>query len=77
MLCFLIEARGSLVVKALSYKKEGRGFETWWGGILNLPNLSGRTRPWGLLRTRKLMFMGNKVRPVRGADLTAIYKPIV
>jgi hypothetical protein len=42
-------ARGSLVVKALGYKPEGRGFETQWGEIINLPNPSGRTRPWGLL----------------------------
>jgi hypothetical protein len=44
-------AKCSVVVKALCYKSEGRGFETRWGEwiILNLPNLSGRTRPWGLL----------------------------
>jgi hypothetical protein len=42
-------ARGSVVVKALGYKQEGRGFETQWGEILNLPNPSDRTRPWGLL----------------------------
>jgi hypothetical protein len=43
------KARGSLVVKALGYKLEGCGFETRWGEILNLPNPSGRIRPWGLL----------------------------
>jgi hypothetical protein len=37
------------MVKALGYESEGRGFETRWGEILNLPNPSGRTRPWGLL----------------------------
>jgi hypothetical protein len=42
-------ARDSLVVKALGYKPEGRGFGTRWGEILNLPNPSGRSRPWGLL----------------------------
>jgi hypothetical protein len=42
-------ARGSLVVKALGYKPEGRDFETCWDKILNLPNPSGRNRPWGLL----------------------------
>jgi hypothetical protein len=42
-------ARGSLVVKALRYKPEGRGFETQLNEILNLPNPSGRTRPRGLL----------------------------
>jgi hypothetical protein len=24
-------ARSSIVVKAICYKPEGRGFETWWG----------------------------------------------
>jgi hypothetical protein len=42
-------ARGSVVVKALCYKPEGRGSETRWGEFLNLPNLSGRIRPWGSL----------------------------
>jgi hypothetical protein len=78
--------RGSLVVKALDYKPEGRGFETRWGEIVNLPNPSGRTRPWGLLsltemgtgNIKKIMFLGSKVRLVRGTDnLTAIYEPIV
>jgi hypothetical protein len=40
---------GSIVVKALCYKLEGCGFDTRWGDFLNLPNPSGRTRPWGLL----------------------------
>jgi hypothetical protein len=43
-------ARGSLVVKALGYKPEGRGFESRWGEVFNLPNPSDRTRPCGLLR---------------------------
>jgi hypothetical protein len=41
-----------VVVKALRYKPEGRGFETRCGECIfffNLPNPSGRTRPWGLL----------------------------
>jgi hypothetical protein len=42
-------ARGSVVVKAQRYKPEGRGFDTRSGEFLNLPNSSGRTRPWGLL----------------------------
>jgi hypothetical protein len=44
-------ARGSVVVEAVWYKPEGCGFETRWGWMkfLNLPNPSGRTRPWGLL----------------------------
>jgi hypothetical protein len=37
------------MVKALGYKLEGLGFESRWGEILNLPNPSGRARPWGLL----------------------------
>jgi hypothetical protein len=40
-------ARGRIVVKALCYKPEGRGFETRGGEFVNLPNLSGRIRPWG------------------------------
>jgi hypothetical protein len=39
----------SLVVRAVGYKSVGRGLETQWGEILNLPNPSGRTRPRGLL----------------------------
>jgi hypothetical protein len=75
------------VVKALCYKPEGRWFDTQWGDFLNLPNPSGRTRPWGLLslktemNTRNvkiIMFLGSKVRRVRKADnLTAICEPIV
>jgi hypothetical protein len=42
-------ARSSVVVKALCYKLEGRGFDTRWGDILNLPSPSGHTRAWGLL----------------------------
>jgi hypothetical protein len=46
---FPLGARGSVVVKALCYKPDGRGFDSRWGEFLNLPNPSGRTRPWGLL----------------------------
>jgi hypothetical protein len=28
---------------------DGRGFDIQCGEFLNLPNPSGRTRPWGLL----------------------------
>jgi hypothetical protein len=28
---------------------KSRGFDSRWGEFLNLPNPSGRTRPWGLL----------------------------
>jgi hypothetical protein len=47
----LYGTRGSVVVKALCCKPEGRGFETRLGECIsfNLPNPSGRTRPWGLL----------------------------
>jgi hypothetical protein len=41
-----------VVVKALFYKPEGRGFETRSGELiffLNLSNPSGRTRSWGLV----------------------------
>jgi hypothetical protein len=47
--CVLYGARGSVVVKGLCYKPEGHGFDSWWGEFWNLPNPSGRTRPWGLL----------------------------
>jgi hypothetical protein len=46
------QARGNVVVKALSYKPEGRGFETNQSGELiffSLPNPSGRTWPLILL----------------------------
>jgi hypothetical protein len=42
-------ACGSVVVKALCYKPEGRRFDTRWGEFLNLTNPSGRTRSWDLL----------------------------
>jgi hypothetical protein len=58
------------VVKALSYKPEGCGFDVRWGEFLNLPNPSGRTNI--------IIFLGSKVQRVRRADnLTAIYEPIV
>jgi hypothetical protein len=79
-------ARGSQMVKALSYKPEGRGFETRWDEILNLPNPFGRTRPWGFTQPlaemstgniKKIMFLVSKVPPVFGADnLTAIYERV-
>jgi hypothetical protein len=49
MFAFKMGTRGSVVVKALCYEPEGSGFETLWGEFLNLPNPSGRTRPWGFL----------------------------
>jgi hypothetical protein len=35
-ICNYTGARGSLVVKALGYKPEDRGFETQWGEILKI-----------------------------------------
>jgi hypothetical protein len=58
-------ASGSVVVKELCYKPEGRGFGTRSGEIFNLPNLSCRTRPWGspsnrneYQKQKKLCFWG-------------------
>jgi hypothetical protein len=47
--CYTFGARGSVVVKALYYKPDDRGFQTRWGVLLDLPNPSGSTRPWDLL----------------------------
>jgi hypothetical protein len=70
--------RGSIVVKALCYKPEGRGFDSRWGEFLNLLKF---TQPLTEMSTRNIkiiMFLGNKVRLVRRADnLTVIYEPIV
>jgi hypothetical protein len=33
----LYSTSASLVVKALDYKPEGRGFQTRWGELFNLP----------------------------------------
>jgi hypothetical protein len=49
VLNIFLGVRGSVVVKALCYKPKGRGFDSRRGEFLNLPNPSGRTRPWGLL----------------------------
>jgi hypothetical protein len=82
-----MRARGSFVVKTLDYKSQGRGFDSRWVEILNVPNPSGRTRPWGFSQPltemstgniKKIMFLGNNVRLALGADnLSAIYEPIV
>jgi hypothetical protein len=78
-------AGGSLVIKALCYKPEGRWFDTRLGYFLNLPNLP--TRPWGLLSLLTemsignipiIIFLGSKMRWVNRADnLTAICEPFV
>jgi hypothetical protein len=74
------------VVKALCCKPEGRGFDTRRGDFLNLPNTSGRTRPWVYSASNRNEYQkhkshnvsGNKARSERRADiLTAIYEPIV
>jgi hypothetical protein len=77
-------ARGSVVVKALCYKPEGRGFDTRWGEFLNLPDPSDRlgfTQPLTEMSNRNIkiiMFLGSKLRRVRRADnLTAICEAIV
>jgi hypothetical protein len=44
-----MEAQGSVMVKALCYKPEGRRFDIRRNEFLNLRNPSGCTRPWGLL----------------------------
>jgi hypothetical protein len=49
-----------LVVKALGYKPEGRGFETLSGEILkNILNSSGRTKPQGSNQPVTKMSSGN------------------
>jgi hypothetical protein len=76
-------ARGSVVVKALFYKPESRGFDSRRVEFLNLPNPSGRTRPQPLTgmsnrNIKIIMFLGSKVRREGKADnFTAIYEPIV
>jgi hypothetical protein len=74
-----------IVVKALRYKPEGRGFDNRRAEFLNLSNPSGRTRPWGFtqplteMSTRNIkMFLESKARPVsRDDNLTAICEPIL
>jgi hypothetical protein len=57
-------ARCSVLVKALCYNPEGRGFGTRWGEFLQF--------------TKKIIFLGSKVRPLRKADnLTTIWEQIL
>jgi hypothetical protein len=44
--------RGSVVVKALCYELEGRGFQTPWSEFLNLPNPSSRIRKYQIKSLR-------------------------
>jgi hypothetical protein len=62
-----VRARGSAVVKVLCCKPEGREFEIL-GVIQPLTEMC--------TRSRKIMFLGSRARPVRRADnLTAICAP--
>jgi hypothetical protein len=80
-------AHGSVVVKALCYKPEVRGFENQRDELIffNLSNHSGLTRPWvysvsnrNEYQKYKNDILGSRVRPVRRADnLTAICEPFV
>jgi hypothetical protein len=47
--CYFTGARGIVVVKALCYKPESRGFDTRWGDFLIFLRPSDNTRSWGLL----------------------------
>jgi hypothetical protein len=73
-----------IVLKALCYKPEGRGFNSRWGHwiFFNWPNPSscimalGSTQPITEMSTRNIP--GGKGRPSRKADnLTAIFEPIL
>jgi hypothetical protein len=66
-------ARGSLVVKELCYKPEGRGFETRWDEHLSIylifPAL-GFTQPQTEISTRrrKIIYLASRERPLCEAD---------
>jgi hypothetical protein len=68
---------------ALCYRPEGRGLRTRWSEwifslYLILPFSLGPAVHSACTRSRKIMFLGCKTRPVRRADnLTAISEPIV
>jgi hypothetical protein len=70
---FVREAQGSVVVKALCYKPKVVGsrpneLNAWVHSLLTEMNT----------RSRKIMCLGSKVRPVRMADnLAVICEPIV
>jgi hypothetical protein len=80
-------ARGSVVVEALYYKPEGRGFETQWGNWIlqftksfQLHYALGVTPPVTEMRTGnwKIIFLESRARPVRKVDiLIAICVPII
>jgi hypothetical protein len=74
---------GSIVVEALCYKADGRGFEIRSGELilsifLILPAALGFGVYSASIRSRKIMFLGNRARLVLNADnLTTICEPIV
>jgi hypothetical protein len=82
-----IQTRGSVVAKSLCHKPESCAFETRWGKcifsvylILPValgPELYSASTEMST-RSRKIMFLGSKGRPVSRADnITAICEPIV
>jgi hypothetical protein len=74
---------GSIVVKALCYKLEGRGFKTRKVNefCFNLPNPSGRTILLGFIqpltemstRSRGIMFLRIRARSVRRAENLTVF----
>jgi hypothetical protein len=75
--------RGSIMIKALCYKPEGRDPMRWrFSNYLILSTALGpgvySASNRNEYRSRKMMFLGSKVRPVRRADnLAAICELIV
>jgi hypothetical protein len=74
-------ARGSLVVKALGYKPESRGFETLLGEILNYLNLLAALGPRVYSASNRNEYWKHKKNNVSGEygadNLLAICEPIV
>jgi hypothetical protein len=77
----------SVVIKALCYKPEGRGFDTRWGDFCLIylilpvalgPGIYSASNRNDYHNTKIIMFLGSKVRRVRRAEnLTALCEPIV
>jgi hypothetical protein len=81
----LMGTRDSVVVKALCYKPEGRGFETRWGELISSiylilqaalgPGVHSASNRMSTSR-RKMMSLRIRARPVPKAEsLTAICEP--
>jgi hypothetical protein len=74
-------ARGSVVVKALCYKPESRGFDTRWGEFLKIYLILPAALFPGVYSAsnrNEYQKHKSKVRHVHTADnFTAIYEPIV